>query len=47
MRFKTILGFFVPHIPISHLKSVVEELWEKEYAEYDKLVCTNLELKKI
>lgn len=36
MRFKTILGFFVPHIPISHLKSVVEELWEKEYAEYDK-----------
>ena len=22
MRFKTILGFFVPHIPISHLKSV-------------------------
>ena len=36
MRFKTILGFFVPHIPISHLKSVVEELWEKEYVEYDK-----------
>ena len=31
------LGFFVPHIPISHLKSVVEELWEKEYAEYDKI----------
>lgn len=35
MNFKTILGFFVPHIPISHLKSVAQELWEKEYDEYN------------
>lgn len=35
MRFKTIIGLYVPHIPISHLKSVVEHLWEIEYVEYD------------
>lgn len=40
MRFKTIIGIFVPHLPISHLKSTVQELWKIEYEAYDS-TCQN------
>lgn len=34
-RFHMILGLFEPHIPFSHLKSTMNEVWEKEYAVLD------------
>lgn len=36
LQFSTIIGIYVPHIPISHLKSTYEKLWEKEYIKYDE-----------
>lgn len=35
MNFSSIIGIFVQHIPYSHLKSVFEELWDKEYESLD------------
>lgn len=35
-NFSTVIGLFVPHIPISHKKSVVQKLWDMEYEEYDQ-----------
>lgn len=40
MRFNTIIGIFQPHVPISHLKSVYEKLWDLEYEEYHS-TCRN------
>lgn len=40
MRFGTIVGIFEPHIPISHLKSVCQELWEIEFEAHDE-TCRN------
>lgn len=40
MRFQTIVGIYVQHIPISHLKSVVKTIWEKEYNECNA-TCLN------
>ena len=40
MRFNTIIGIFEPHVPISHLKSVYEKLWDLEYEEYHS-TCQN------
>ncbi len=34
-RFKTILGLFEPHIPFSHLKSTMVEVWDKEFELLD------------
>lgn len=39
-KFKSIIGIFEPHVPFPHLKSTLEELWEKEYDELDK-TCSN------
>lgn len=41
MRFSTIIGVFVPHIPISHLKSTMKHLWEIEYEAYDSTCKTH------
>lgn len=32
-NFSTIIGIYEPHLPISHLKSNCEEIWEKEFEE--------------
>lgn len=34
-KFKTILGLFEPHIPFSHLKSTLSEVWDKEFEVLD------------
>lgn len=34
-KFKTILGLFEPHIPFSHLKSVLFEVWDEEFEVLD------------
>ncbi|SET90590.1 Stealth protein CR1, conserved region 1 [Lacrimispora sphenoides] len=39
-KFKSILGLFEPHIPFSHLKTTMTELWEKEYTVLDN-TCKN------
>jgi len=39
-RFKTILGIFEPHIPFSHLKSTMYEVWKKEREVLDN-TCKN------
>ncbi len=39
-KFKSIIGIFEPHVPYSHLKSTLEEVWEKEYNELDQ-TCMN------
>ncbi len=40
MRFNTIIGIFQPHIPVSHLRSTYEKLWELEYDEFHS-TCLN------
>ncbi len=40
MRFNTIIGIFEPHIPISHLRSTYEKLWQEEFEEYN-FTCLN------
>ncbi len=40
MRFETIIGIFEPHVPIPHLKSVYEKLWDMEYEEFHS-TCLN------
>ena len=40
MNFSTIIGIYEPHIPISHLKSVVRNLWDMEYEAYHS-TCLN------
>lgn len=40
MQFSTIIGIYEPHIPISHLKSVVKKLWDLEYEAYHT-TCLN------
>lgn len=34
-RFTTIIGLYEPHIPYSYNKSIIQEVWEKEYQELD------------
>ncbi len=40
MRFGTIIGIFEPHIPVSHLRSTYEKLWNLEYKEFNS-TCMN------
>ncbi len=35
LQFSSIIGIFEPHIPFSYLRSVINEVWEKEYEELD------------
>ena len=39
-KFSSILGIFEPHVPFSHLKSTMDELWDKEFEALD-ITCKN------
>lgn len=35
LQFSSIIGIFEPHLPFSYLRSVINDVWEKEYKELD------------
>ena len=39
-KFNSIIGVFEPHVPFAHLKSTLDEVWEKEFEVLDN-TCKN------